>query len=218
MRRRVLVLVLVRVLGAVLVLGAVPAAAQTGTQRNRPRDVEVRAFFTAGSEKTEAPKTFDAVLGSERITLLGGGGEFIFKHRWLVRGQFSQFSGRGTRVFVDTDGTVFPLDIPLDITVRVTEFSGGYRFYVKPRWSLYGAGGRSMYSLREESNGESARSNGSGWHVLGGFDARPYKWVFVAGEAQWTKTDDILTGGAAEVLDESRLGGFRIAGRIGIAF
>ena len=207
--------VLVR--GLVLVLCATPAFAQTAQTRTA-RPYEVRAFFTAGSERTEAPKTFDAVFGTERLTLIGGGGEIVIKRKWIVRGQFSQFSGTGTRVFVDTDGTVFPLDIPLDITIRVTEFSAGYRFYVKPRWALYAAGGRSSYSLREESTGDVARSSGSGWHVLGGGDARPHKWVFVAGEAQWTKTDDILTGGAADVLNESRLGGIRISGRIGIAF
>ena len=202
-------------LAVVLLLAvATPAFAQTASTR----PYEVRAFFTAGSESTESPKTFDAVLGTERLMLIGAGGEIQIKRRWILRGQFSQFSDTGTRVFVDTDGTVFPLDIPLDITIRVTEFSAGYRFYVKPRWALYAAGGRSSYSLREESNGDPARSNGSGWHVLGGAEARPHKWIFIAGEGQWTKTDDILTGGAAEALNESRLGGIRISGRIGIAF
>lgn len=205
----------VLVLGAV-VLGAsaVPSAAQT-----RPaRPYEVRGFAVAGSEATESPQTFDAILGDERITLAGAGGEIVILRRWIVRGQWSRFSGTGTRVFVDNDETVFDLGIPLDVRVTVTEFSAGYHLISKPRWGLYAAAGRSTYSLREESNGESARSDGSGWHVLGGGEIRPHKWIFVAGEGQWTKTEDILTGGAAEALGESRLGGIRVGGRVGFRF
>ena len=201
-----------RLVFLLMLAGATPAFAQS------PRPYEVRAFFTAGSERTEARETFDAVLGSDQLMMLGGGGELVIKNRWILRGQLAQFDDTGTRVFVDTDGTVFPLNIPLEVTIRVTEFSAGYRFYVKPRWAMYAAAGRSSYSLREKSNGELARSNGSGWHLLGGVEARPHKWVFAGGEAQWTRTDDILTGGAAEVLNESRLGGIRVSGRIGFAF
>ena len=192
---------------------ASPAFAQTSS-----RPVELRGFFAAATEQTEAKETFDAILGTERMTLIGGGGEIVITRRWIVRGQLLQFTDTGTRVFVDTDDTVFGLDIPLDITVRITEFSAGYRFLAKPRWGLYAAAGRSSYSLREESNGETARSSGGGWHVLGGFDVKPIRWVFLAGEAQWTKTDDMLTGGAAEALGESRLGGIRAGARIGFAF
>lgn len=203
-----------------LVCGVTPAFAQDpepAPAPKKPRAFEIRGYFTAGSEQTESPKTFDAILGSERLLLLGGGGELIIARRWIVRAQLSQFSDTGTRVFVDTDGTVFPLDIPLDITVRATEFSAGYRPFVRPRWALYAALGRSQYKLTEQSLGDTDRSSGGGWHVLGGADFKPHKWVMVAGEAQWTRTEDIL-GGAAEVLRESELGGLRLAGRLGFAF
>lgn len=201
-------------LGAVL-LGVVPAAAQT---IKTPRPYELRGYAYAGSESTESPQTFDAILGEDRLTLLGGGGELMFAKRFLVRGQWSRFSATGTRVFVDNDETVFELGIPLDVRVTVTEFSAGYRFFVKPGWALFAAAGRSNYGVREKSNGETATSDGGGWHLLGGVEAKPHKWVLLAAEAQWTATGDILRGGAAEALGESELGGIRLAARAGFRF
>lgn len=208
--------VLVLVLGAVLGAGAgAPAFAQAP---KKPRQFEIRGYFTAGTEKTESPKTFDAVLGTERFTLLGGGVEIVVKRRWIARGQFTRFSDTGTRVFVDSNRTVFPLNIPLDVTIDVTELSGGYRFLAKPRWGAYAAAGRTSYKLIEESNGERDRDSGSGWHLLGGVDVRPHKWIVTAAEVQWTTTKNIFGAGAAEALGESRLGGLRFAFRIGFAF
>ena len=204
-----------------LVFGAGAAFAQEPEPPpapKKPRPFELRGYFTAGSEKTESPETFDAVLGKDSILLLGGGAEVIIAKRWIVRGQYVRFSDTGTRVFVDDDETVFELGIPLEVNIDVTEFSAGYRLFVRPRWGIYAAAGRSQYALREESNDERTKSSGGGWHVLGGFDVKPMKWVFIAGEGQWTRTRDILTGGAAEALGESELGGVRFAARIGFAF
>lgn len=207
-------------LGAVLVLGARPALAQEPepAQPKKPRQFEIRGYFSAGTEKTESPKTFDAILGTERFTLVGGGGELLIKRRWILRGQFLTFSDTGTRLFVDTDKTVFPLGIPLDVTIDVVEFSGGYRFLAKPRWGAYAAAGRTSYKLTEESNDERDRASGSGWHLLGGIDVKPHKWVMAAGEVQWTTTEDIFDAGAAKALGESELGGVRFALRVGFAF
>jgi len=88
----------------------------------------------------------------------------------------------------------------------------------KPRWGAYVAAGRTSYELTERSNDERDRASGSGWHVLGGVDVKPHKWIMAAGEAQWTTTEDIFEGGAAEALGESKLGGVRFALRIGFAF
>lgn len=211
------------VLGAVcFVLGAGAAFAQEVepelAKPKKPRAFELRGYFTAGSEKTESPQTFDAVLGKESMMLVGGGAEVVIARRWIVRGQLTKFSDTGTRVFVDTDETVFELGIPLAVDVTVTEFSAGYRLFVKPRWAMYAAAGRSQYDLREESNDERTKSSGGGWHVIGGVEAKPHKWVLLAGEAQWTRTRDILTGGAAQALGESELGGVRFAARIGFGF
>jgi hypothetical protein len=211
------------VLGALcLVLSAGPVIAQPRSAQpagpNKPRPFELRGYVTAGIEKTASPRTFDAIFGSDSLLLLGGGAEIVVSRRWILRAQMSQFADSGTRVFVDTDRTVFPLDIPLAVTVRATEFSAGYRFVARPRWGAYAAAGRTQYSLSERSNDETERSSGAGWHGLGGVDIKPHKWVVVAGEAQWTRTDDILRAGAAEALGESELGGLRIAARLGFAF
>ena len=206
---------------AVFMTGSMtPAFAQVWRlpPKPKPRTLELRGYLTAGLEQTESPKTFDAILGRKNLWLIGGGGEVVIVGRWILRGQMSQFSDTGTRVFVDTDDTVFPLDIPLRITVRALDFSAGYRFYVKRRWALYAGAGRTQYQLTERSNDETARSKGGGWHVLGGLEATPRKWVLLAAEGQWTRTSDILEGGAAAALGESELGGPRLAGRVGFRF
>ena len=209
-------------LALIFIAGATPVFAQNGdgqpSKPKKPRTYEVRGYFVAGSEQTASPRTFDAILGTERLLMLGGGAEVVLQKRWILRGQLSQFSDTGTRVFVDDDNTIFDLHIPLDITVRATELSAGYRFYVKPRWGMYAAGGWSQYALTEKSNGETDNASGSGWHVLGGFDVKPRKWALIAAEAQWTRTGDMLEGGAAQELGESKLGGLRISVRLGFAF
>jgi hypothetical protein len=217
-------------IAAVLMSGAMaPAFAQVWRvpPRPKPRPLELRAFFTFGLEQTDAPKTFDAILGKETLSLIGGGGEVVLSQRWILRGQFSQFSDTGTRVFVDTDDTVFPLDIPLDITVRALEYSAAYRFvlgrarpprFQPPRWAVYAGFGRSHYELIERSNDETARTKGAGLHLLGGVEMTPHKRIMLAGELQRTWTDEMLTSGAADALGESQLGGLRIAGRAGFRF
>jgi len=219
-------------IAAVCMTGSMaPAFAQVrrpaSPPKPKPRTFELRGYLTAGLEQTEAPKTFDAVLGKESLWLIGGGGEIVLAKRWILRGQFAQFSDTGTRVFVDTDDTVFPLDIPLKATVRALEYSAAYRFvlgrprpprFQPSRWAAYAGGGRSHYELIERSNDETARAKGTGWHLLGGVEMTPHKWVLVAVEVQRTWTEDILTSGAAAALDESELGGPRLAGRVGFRF
>jgi hypothetical protein len=72
--------------------------------------------------------------------------------------------------------------------------------------------------LIERSNDETARTKGAGWHLLGGVEMMPHKWVVLAGELQRTWTGDMLTSGAAAALGESELSGLRIAGRAGFRF
>jgi hypothetical protein len=206
------------VLGVVLCAAPVFAQEPDVPEPKKPRAFELRAYVAAATEQTEAPRTFDAILGTERLTLLGGGAEIVIARRWLLRGQIMQFADTGTRVFVDIDRTVYPLDIPLKITVRPADLSAGYRFLVKPRWAAYAAGGWSRYEVTEQSLGESERTTGTGWHALGGLEAKPRRWLLLAGEAQWTKTEDMLAGGTAEALGEPRLGGVRLGLRAGVAF
>jgi len=172
----------------------------------------------AGFERTLAKESLDAVLGRTDLRLYGGGAEMLIAGRWILRGAVSQFSDTGTRVFVAPNGTIFPLDIPLEITVQPLEFSAGYRVALPKSLGVYAAAGVSRYKVTERSTGETERSTGSGWHVLAGLEAQPMRWVFFAVEAQWTKTSEILEGGTAEAFDEGRLGGLRAAVRAGVRF
>jgi hypothetical protein len=213
----------VLVLSWALLLGASGVArAQGDADVYRPvrpeRLVEFRGFFMAGVERTLSKDSLEAVLGTSDLRLYGGGAEVVIARHWILRGVFTQFSGTGTRVFVAPSGTIFELDIPLEITVRPLEFSAGYRLALPKSLGVYGAAGISRYTVIERSTGETERSTGSGWHVLGGVEASPLRWVFLAAEAQWTKTSEILEGGTADAFDEGRLGGVRAAARLGIRF
>lgn len=199
---------------------ASPSFAQdTPAAKRKPRTpLEFRAFVYAASESVESKETFEAILDKSSLMLIGGGAEVVIGRRWLVRGTYSTFSDTGTRVFVDTDDTVFPLNIPLKITVRPLDFSAGYRFIVKPKWALFAGAGLTRYELTEESTGESDDVSGNGWHLLAGAEMKPHRRVLLGTEAQWTRTDEILTGGAANALGEGKLGGIRLGLRAGIAF
>lgn len=188
-----------------------------GRTSTRP-PVEFRVFGYAGTEMTSAAKSLDAVLGTNQLLLLGGGAEIILADRWLLRGTFSQFNKTGTRVFVGPDGAIFPLGIPLRITIRPLELSGGYRQPLTRLIALYAAAGYSRYAVKETSNDETEAFAGKGWHFLGGLEMKPVSHLLVAAEGQWTRTDEMLTGGVAAEFGESRLRGLRISGRIGFVF
>jgi cell division septation protein DedD len=91
-----------------------------------------KAFGSIGYTALSARDTFDAVLGSSGGVVFGGG--VTVTHRSGLFGQVAieRFTGDGERVFV-FGGGVFPLGIPLSVSMTPVDFTGGYRFLPKPR-------------------------------------------------------------------------------------
>jgi opacity protein-like surface antigen len=194
--------------------------AQSRTQPRRPAPVRpdppvsVRGFVEAGVRTFTASQGFDAVLGTHRGTIVGGGVEAVLGRHLFVSFGVSQFQKDGERAFVH-EGEVFPLGIDTTITIVPIEISAGYRFS-NPRRRLtpYVGGGLAWHRYEETSefaaSGEDAAFTKAGLQVLGGVEWKAARWVGVAGEGTWMRVPDAfadLPTSAAAAFGETDLGG-----------
>lgn len=190
---------------ATMLLGS-PAAAQT-------REFMLRGFGDVGATTFTAKKSFEAVLGSERGLVFGGGVEAVLPQRVFVNVRASRFREVGQRVFL-FNGEQFDLGIPATITVTPVELTGGYRFDVDRRFVAYGGAGVGWHRYQETSQFAQADENlderFAGYHVMGGAEFRLVRWIGAAAEAQWATVPDALgedSNSVSHEFDESDLGG-----------
>lgn len=195
-------------------ISASPAWAQTASDS----DLRGRLFVHFEGQVMTAKDSFDAVTGSSMLKGLGGGLEVQNVWRGLfVRAAVSRLTASGERVFVLND-VVFPLGIPLDVTMTPIEAAIGWRF--KPIGSRgivpYAGGGALFLKYREESKGDGS-SDGvnetyNGFAIFGGVEVPVWKSVTAGAEAGWRKASVKNPGGAMEAFGENDLGGvtFRI--------
>lgn len=168
-----------------------------------------QGFGTVGYIALAANQTFDAVLGSSGGLTYGGGATITHRRGYFGRVGIERFSGDGERVFV-FGGDVFPLGIPLSVSMTPIDFTGGYRFLPKPkpvkgtspatppprppfqparRWVPYVGGGVGFLFYKETSDfaesGDNVDDTFTTYNVLGGFDVRLSRWVGAGGEIGW---------------------------------
>ena len=196
---------------ALLLVGSGVASAQ-------PRPVfTVRGFGDVGSTTFTASDSFDAVLGSSRGHVFGGGIDVVERHNIFATFRASRFRADGERVFRFNDD-VFGLGIPVDVSVTPIELTGGYRFD-PGGWRVipYGGGGISWHRYKETSqfatDAENVEETFTGYQLLGGAELRIWRWIGVAGEVQWTTVPDALgqdANGISSEFDETDLGGTTI--------
>lgn len=194
-------------LALLLVLAGVsPAAAQGGwfeATGDAPL-ISLRPFIDISREKFLASKTFDAVFGEDTARFWGGGLQVTGWHG-RVYGEVSVSRLMtenqelvGQRVFV-SDGAVFKLGVPLRSTIEPLEVSGGYRFSAHPRLIPYVGAGFGSYHYTEESDFAAPSENldvtrnGAIFHA--GLEARAFRWVGVAFDAQYTHVPGIFGNG-----------------------
>lgn len=196
---------------------AVAIAAVAATPRDAvaqsPGRLYVGGFLIAGGMDFAASQSFDAVTGDHRAPIVGGGasiglpwgGLFVEAGAWRA-------SEAGERVLV-LGGQVYPLGIPVDITVTPFELTGGWQFRTLSRRVMpYVGAGLTSLSYKETSQfaatGEDVDERYSGWHVLGGATVKLASWLGVGGEIAWTRIPDALgQGGVSEAFGETDLGG-----------
>lgn len=183
----------------------------------------LRAYFLVDSTSMTAADTFDAVLGTSRLTMRGAGGEVLNLWRGLfARVAFSSVSETGSRVDV-FDDEVTPLDVPVTVEMRPLEIAAGWRMrpFAAGRLTPYAGGGLLRLSYRETSEfadtGDDTDTTFSGALLFGGIEASIVSWVVAGAEVQYrTVPNAIGEGGVSAVFEESNLGGFTVRFLVGV--
>jgi hypothetical protein len=194
-----------------------PAAARPS------RSVQIGGYAMFGRINFAAVDSFDAILDESSGPIFGGGariglpygGLFVDVGAW-------QYSADGERAFV-AGNTVFPLGIPIDVTVTPIEISGGWRFRIRklPKLTPYAGGGLTLMKYQETSefadSDEDVDEMFNGFHLIGGAEYKITKWFGVAGEASWTTVPDAIgEAGVSEAFNETDLGGTALRFKITI--
>ena len=202
--------VVLAVLALLITCTAVPALAQT------PKEgIGGRVFAWGDWQQMTAKDAFDAVTGASTMSGAGAGAEV---HRlWrgvFVRGSVSSMKAEGERLFV-FDGTVFPLGIPLDITMTPMELGAGWRFApVGGRLVPYAGAGALWMKYEETSQGDvgSERVNETyrGAVVFGGVDVSVWRFVSAGAEVAWRTAKVKEAGGSLAAFGEDNLGGVSV--------
>jgi len=202
----------VRALGALAIVVLLPAAGQAQSASG------LRGYVTFGSTSLTAADTFDAVAGSSRAPTIGGGVAATLWKGVFVDVAASRIKVDGERVFVN-DGTVFPLGIPLEISLTPLDVAGGWR--TGARVQTYAGAGITRIAYKETSDfsvaADDVDSSASGLLVLGGVDVALSQWLHVGGEIRYRRVEGVLgEGGVSEIFGERELGGFTAAVRFAV--
>lgn len=192
---------------------AAPASAQIGA----------RGFATLGSFSFTADDSFKAILDKSNGIVFGGGGQALLPWNIYVEIGAWQFKEDGERVFVTQNGEIFKLGIPVEIKVTPIEVTGGYRFtQFAGRFVPYAGIGYSSYRYRETSQfadpDENVDERFGGFHLQGGVEFLPVRWLAMGGEITWSSIADAIGGGGvSEHYNEDNLGGtsFRLKISVG---
>ena len=200
----------------IALLSASPLTAQD-------ESVGIRAFAAIDSDTLTAQKSFDAVLGTSRLTTFGGGADVL--NVWkaaFVRLAVSHTTKSGSRAFV-VNGQVVSLNIPIKVSMTPMEIGGGWRFVSSrsARIVPYTGGGVLIQPYSEKSTfaapGDDVSQINTGFTAFGGVEIDVSKWLMVGGEAQFRGVPNALCkGSVSQDFGETNLGGFALRVLFGI--
>lgn len=190
-----------------------------GSSAYAQSSIGARGYATFGSTSFAAADSFDAVAGTSSDAGWGGGGTVTGLWRGLfVDVGLSQQRLDGQRVFLNA-GTVYPLDIPLSVTMQPIDLAAGWRF--AQRVSPFAGAGFTSISYKETGGfagaGDDVDERKSGLLVLGGVDVGVVRWLHVGGEVRYRNVSGIIGGaGVSSAFGDDQLGGFSTALRISV--
>jgi opacity protein-like surface antigen len=207
-----------------------PVPPQTTKPKPKPAPRLPLGFHMFGSfdmTSMSASSTFSSQTGSSSITGVGGGGEVLNVWRQLfVRFGISQSSVDGTRGYLLDDGFV-STQIPLKIGVRYVELAAGWRNYLgrSQRIALYGGGGLTLGTVKQESPNavasENSSATGKGSTIFAGLEYAILKNIVAGVEGQFRSVrggvlgeDNTISG----AFGEDNAGGSSVRALIGIRF
>lgn len=191
--------------------------ARAGARRapaGRPRATTAPGFRVFGGvtfERMAASESFKAITGSDVVRSYGGGLQITNLWRGLfVEASAARASVDGERVFVFGD-EVFPLGIPLAISMTPLDVVAGWRAPVG-RVTPYVGGGMAVVWYKETSDFADADENIDerfrGFVVMGGAEVRLARWVHLRGDVRYRRVNDAFgVGGVSAQFDEKTLGG-----------
>ncbi len=203
---------------ALLVLAALP---QDASAQTPPEPLSLQGFGMAGLMTFSAADSFDAVLDTDSGAIYGGGLRLVIPGGPYLEVGAWRFEEDGERAFVTSTGQVFPLGIPMTVTMTPLEITGGWRLHglLGPRFTPYVGGG--FTSMRYEETAEFAGTDDdvsdrfNGFHLTGGADYRLARWIAVGGDVTWTSIADAIgESGVSAVFEEDNLGGTSVRVRI----
>jgi len=213
-------------LSVVCLVVARPAYAQSGGAGSQnPGRIGLRTYAMCDSLQMAASKSFDAVFGTSTLSGCGAGVEVVdlWKHIF-VRVTASRVKKTGERVFV-SDGTAYPLGIPLEMSMTPTELGAGWRFVSDRRPSRfvpYVGAGAVWLNYEETSDfadsGENVSTQYTGSTVFGGVDVALVRYVSVGGEVGYRTVNANGLGGASQEFSEKNLGGAVLRFTVGFRF
>jgi opacity protein-like surface antigen len=182
----------------------------------------IRGFGIVGFDKMSASESFNAITGGDTVVPFGGGVQITNLWQGLfVEAAIEQASRDGERVFVGPENEVFPLEIPLEITMRTVDLVAGWRSPPAGGVTSFGGGGVSFLDYDETSEfaeaDENVTENYTGFIIMGGVEYAATQWVHIRGEVRYRRFNDALgVGGVSQVFDETSLGGFGVALKVAV--
>jgi hypothetical protein len=164
-----------------------------------------------------ARDSFEAITGS--ATVLGYGGGVQVTNLWgglFVEASLERAATDGERVFVHAD-EVFPLGIPLDITMTPIDAVIGWRS--RGRVTPFFGAGATFMRYEETSDfadaGEDVDESTVGFIVLAGAEVSLASWIHLRGDVRYRQVNGIVgESGVSAAFDEDRLGGFGVAAKL----
>jgi hypothetical protein len=200
------------------------AAILTGTSSlASAQAIGASVYATYSTTSLTASNTFEAAAGTSRKSAPGIGGTVTGLWRGaFVDVAFTQYKLDAQRLFID-QGTVYPLGIPVRITMRPFDVIGGWRYGSRGRVSPYGGAGLVFFQYREDSDfaaaGDDVNERKTGVVALAGGDVRVLRLVSVGGEFRYRTVDGVLgLGGVSQIFGDDQLGGLSFAARFSVGW
>jgi opacity protein-like surface antigen len=203
-----------------------PATPRAATPR-APLGVDI--FGSAGIGWPAANDSFKALDLNELPLEYGGGVRATNLWRYLfAQVAVNRWSDSGERAFVDSEGTAFPLGIPLDVEATYVDATIGWKWPTMRRdgsvaaWTYAGAGaGVTMYSESSPfaEPGDDIDESKVTYNFVAGGEFPITRQLAITFEGRYRYVPGLLgESGVSEALGEETFGGFGIGGGVRIGF
>jgi hypothetical protein len=181
----------------------------------------VSALFDVSYDALFADRSVRALGADAHPVEWGGGANVRWRGHLLVIGRLSRTMLKGSRAYVD-GGTVFPLDVPVRITLTTFELTGAYQHRLRDWLDVLIGAGADWTVYDETSQFADGTENIHEWHpgahVLGGVEFARWRRLRpgVIAEIQ-TIPDSLGHGGLTSEFNDHNLGhaSIRLQLRIG---